>query len=308
MDDLKALSTLARVVEAGSFRQAALELGVAPQATSKTVRQLEAELGVRLLHRTTRKLSLTDEGALLLEQVRPALASIRSAMSEIQSARREVGGTLRVTAPRSVGLHLVLPLVAPFMQEYPELAVDLELEDRFTDIVAEKIDVGFRMGAGMDRNVVARRLMDIQQWVCASPEYIARHGAPKRWPDLAAHRCTGFRHANTGKLMPWEYAEREQMAYTDVAARFATNDVDAEASAVLAGIGIGQIPNYIAAPLIREGRLVHLLTRHTSQRIGLFLYYPQRTHLPQRTRRFIDFAVDRLQAAARAPAGKNSAR
>lgn len=299
MDDLKALSTLARVVETGSFRRAALELGVAPQATSKTIRQLEAQLGVRLLHRTTRKLSLTDEGAQLLAQVRPALSSIRAAMDELQSSRREVGGTLRITAPRSVGQHLVLPLLPPFMQEHPGLTVDLELEDRFTDVVAEKIDVGFRMGPGMDRNVVARRLMEIQQWICASPEYLERHGRPRRWEDLSRHRCTGFRHANTGKLMPWEYSDQDETAYTEVAARFATNDIDAEASAVLAGIGIGQIPNYVAAPLIREGRLVHLLAKHSSERIGLYIYYPQRAHLPARTRRFIDFAVARLQAAGR---------
>lgn len=295
MDDLKALSTLARVVETGSFRRAALELGVAPQATSKTVRQLEAQLGVRLLHRTTRKLNLTDEGAALLAQVRPALSAIRSAIDALQAARGEVGGTLRITAPRSVGQHLVLPLLPPFMQAHPDVTVELELEDRITDLVADRIDVGFRMGAAMDRNVVARRLMDIQQWICASPAYLERHGRPRRWEDLARHRCTGFRHANTGRLMPWEYAEGDETAFTEIPARFATNDVDAEASAVLAGVGIGQIPNYIAAPLMRDGRLVHLLPKHISARIGLYVYYPQRAQLPQKVRRFIDFTVARLQ-------------
>lgn len=297
MDDLKALSTLARVVEAGSFRRAALDLGVAPQATSKTVRQLEAQLGVRLLHRTTRKLSLTDEGARLLAQVRPALSAIRSAMSETRAAHQEVGGSLRITAPRSVGQHLVLPLAARYMDAHPDVGVDLELEDRLTDIVEERIDVGFRMGAGLDRNVVARRLMDIQQWVCASPAYLERHGRPRCWDDLAQHHCTGFRPASTGRLMPWEYADGDATVYADIAARFATNDVDAEASAVLAGMGIGQIPDYIAAPLIEAGRLERLLPAHGSERIGLYIYYPQRAHLPQRTRRFIDLALTGLQAA-----------
>jgi DNA-binding transcriptional LysR family regulator len=294
MDDLKALSTLARVVESGSFRRAAVALGVAPQATSKTVRQLEARLGIRLLHRTTRRLSLTDEGAQLLAQVRPALASIRSAMEGLQSARSAVEGTLRVTSPRSVGQHLVLPLIAPFMAQHPGLRVELELEDRITDVTAEKIDVGFRVGAGMDRNVVARRLMDIQHWICASPEYLERHGRPRSWEDLTRHRCTGFRHVNTGRLMEWEYQDQGETTYRDMPARFETNDVDAEASAVLAGIGIGQIPSYIAAPLIRDGRLVHLLVKHTSERIGLYLYYAQRSHLPARARKFIDFAVAQL--------------
>lgn len=296
MDDLKALSTLARVVESGSFRRAAIELGVAPQAISKTVRQLEGQVGVRLLHRTTRRLSLTDEGEQLLGRVRPALSAIRSAMDDLQSARTDAGGTLRVTAPRSVGLHLVLPLVGVFMEQHPEVRVELELEDRITDVTGGKIDVGFRVGPGMDRNVVARRLMDIQHWICASPGYLERHGRPRNWDDLAQHRCTGFRHVNTGKLMPWEYQEAGSMTYRDVPARFETNDVDAEAGAVLAGVGIGQIPSYIAAPLIHEGRLVHLLARHTTERIGLFIYYAQRTHLPARARLFIDFAVARLLA------------
>jgi DNA-binding transcriptional LysR family regulator len=139
--------------------------------------------------------------------------------------------------------------------------------------------------------------MDIRQWICASPAYLERHGRPRRWEDLARHRCTGFRHANTGRLMPWEYAEGDETAFTDIPARFAANDIDAEASAVLAGIGIGQIPNYIAAPLVRDGRLVHLLPKHVSARIGLYLYYPQRAQLPQKVRRFIDFSVSRLQGA-----------
>jgi DNA-binding transcriptional LysR family regulator len=296
MDDLKALSTLERVVETGSFRKAAAELGVAPQATSKTIRQLETHLSVRLLHRTTRQLSLTDEGAQLLAQVRPALSAIRAAMQGVQAAREEVAGTLRVTAARSVGQHLVLPLIGPFMEAHPALRVELELEDRITDITAEKIDVGFRVGPAMDRNVVARRLADIQHWICASAGYVQRHGRPRSFEDLAHHRCTGFRHAGTGRLMPWEYSDQGEVSLRDVPARFQTNDIDAEVGAVLAGVGIGQLPSYVAAPFVREGRLVHLLSRHTSERIGLYVYYAQRAHLPPRARLFIDFAAQRLRA------------
>lgn len=294
MDDLRALSTLARVVESGSFRRAAVDLGVAPQATSKTVRQLEAQLGVRLLHRTTRKLSLTDEGAQLLAQIRPALSTIHTALGELRSARQDVVGTLRITAPRSVGQHLVLPLVGPFLDLHPSLQLQLELEDRFTDVTLAKIDVGFRVGPAMDRNVVARRLIDIQQWICASPEYLERHGRPKSWDELLRHRCTGFRHVNTGRVLPWEYQLHGETTYRDVPARFETNDVDAEVLAVLSGIGIGQLPSYVARPLVEQGRLVHLLVRHTSERMGLYIYYAQRTHLPARSRKFIEFAVARL--------------
>jgi DNA-binding transcriptional LysR family regulator len=294
MEDLKALATLARVVESGSFRKAAMEMGVAPQATSKTVRLLEEQLGVRLLHRTTRKLSLTEEGAQLIAQIAPALANIRTAVEELQHARLEVGGTLRITAPRSVGQHFIVPLVPEYMALYPDVRVELELEDRITDSVLERVDVGFRMGPSVDRNVVARRLMDIQQWVCASPDYIEQHGKPRTWADLAKHRCTGFRHTNKGRIMPWEYTDKGEVTYTDMAPRFVTNDVDAEMWAILDGAGIGQIPSYIAQPMVESGRLVHLLKNHVTERIGFYIYYPQRNQMPQRARRFIDFVIERV--------------
>jgi len=294
MEHLKALATLDRVVESGSFRQAAIEMGVAPQATSKTVRQLEQQLGIRLLHRTTRKLSLTEEGAQLLAQVAPALANIRTAVEELQNARKEVGGTLRISGPRSVGQHFIVPLIPEYMSLYPDVRVELELEDRITDRVLERVDVGFRMGPSVDRNVVARRLMDIQQWVCASPDYIEKYGRPRRWADLATHRCTGFRHSNSGRVMPWEYTDQGEVTYTDMAPKFVTNDVDAEMWAVLGGAGIGQIPSYIAQPMVDSGRLVHLMKSHVTERIGFYIYYPQRNQLPQRTRRFIDFVVEKV--------------
>lgn len=298
MDQLKALETFVRVVHAGSFRQAAFTLGVAPQATSKSVRQLEAALGVRLLHRTTRKLSLTEEGEQLLAQITPAFGHIQQALQEMQHQHREVGGTLRVTAPRAIGMHMILPLISAFMAEYPEVRVELELEDHLTDHVLERVDLGFRMSAGMDRNVIARRLMDISQWVCAAPSYLAAHGTPESWAALATHRCTGFRHANSGRIMPWERVAHDEVSYTEFRPCFTSNDLDAEVHAVVAGVGIGQLPSFIAQPLVAAGQLVHVLQQHETARIGLFIYYPQRQHLPQRARRFIDFVIQRMQAAS----------
>ncbi|MBB3178128.1 LysR family transcriptional regulator [Variovorax sp. Sphag1AA] len=295
MDEFKALAAFAGVVEAGSFRRAAVQQGLAPQAVSKTVRQLEDRLGVRLLHRTTRKLSMTEEGARLFAQVQPGIAALRHAVESTKEARTGVEGVLRVTASRSIGLRIVVPLIEPFMAEHPDVRVELELEDRITDLVAQRIDVGFRVGAQLDRNYVARRLADIRHCICASPGYIERFGRPRTWADLARHRCTGFRHVNTGKLMPWEYLEGQETAFRDVPAVFSTNDVDAEVQAVLTGIGIGQLPGYAAMPLIQAGLLVQLLPRHTSERIGLYVYYLQGARLPARARAFIDFASARLK-------------
>ncbi|MBO9647497.1 MAG: LysR family transcriptional regulator [Variovorax sp.] len=295
MDEFKALASFAGVVEAGSFRRAAVQQGLAPQAVSKTVRQLEDRLGVRLLHRTTRKLSMTEEGARLFAQVQPGIAALRQAVESTKEARTGVEGVLRVTASRSIGLRIVVPLIEPFMAQHPDVRVELELEDRITDLVAQRIDVGFRVGAQLDRNYVARRLADIRHCICASPGYIKRFGRPRTWADLARHRCTGFRHVNTGKLMPWEYLDGAETAFRDVPAVFSTNDVDAEVQAVLTGVGIGQLPGYAAMPLIEAGLLVQVLPRHTSERIGLYVYYLQGARLPARARAFIDFASARLK-------------
>jgi DNA-binding transcriptional LysR family regulator len=294
MDELKALDTLARVVHAGSFRQAAMEMGVAPQATSKAVRQLEAHFGVRLLHRTTRQLSLTEEGAQLIAQIAPALHSIRQAVEGLKDARQAVSGVLRVTAPRSVGRHFVLPLMPKFMSRHPALRVEFELEDRMSDAVLDRVDVGFRMGPAVAQQVVARRLLDIHQWVCAAPSYIERHGRPRHWADLARHRCTGFRQASSGRVMPWEFSRQGETVYTDVMPHLVINDVDAELDAVLGGAGIGQVPAYIAQPHVEAGRLVHLLKGHATERIGFHIYYPQRSQMPQRVRTFIDFMIEHL--------------
>jgi DNA-binding transcriptional LysR family regulator len=311
MDEFKALATFVGVVEAGSFRRAAVQQGLAPQAVSKAVRLLEDRLGVRLLHRTTRKLSTTEEGARLFAQVQPGLATLRQAVESTKQSRTGVEGVLRVTAPRSVGLRIVVPMIEPFMAQHPGLQVELELEDRITDLVASRIDLGFRVGAQVDRNYVARRLADIQHCICASPGYVERFGRPRTWADLARHRCTGFRHVNTGKLMAWEYLDGAETAFREVPAVFSTNDVDAEVQAVLAGIGIGQLPGYAAVPLIEAGLLVQLLPRHTSERIGLYVYYLQGARLPARARAFIDFVSARLKDSdhfavgrARAPASK----
>jgi len=308
MDEFKALATFAGVVEAGSFRRAAVQQGLAPQAVSKAVRQLEDRLGVRLLHRTTRKLSMTEEGARLFAQVQPGLATLRHAIEATKQARSGVAGVLRVTAPRSIGLRIVVPMIEPFMAQHPEVRIELELEDRITDLVAARIDVGFRVGAELDRNYVARRLADIQHCICASPGYVERFGRPRSWAELARHRCTGFRHVNTGKLMPWEYLDGTETAFRDVPAIFSTNDVDAEVQAVLTGIGIGQLPSYAAMPLIRAGLLVQLLPRHTSERIGLYVFYLQGARLPARARAFIDFASAHLKDRDRfAPARPRTA-
>jgi DNA-binding transcriptional LysR family regulator len=295
MDELRAITTFVRAAELGSFNKAALAQGTTPQAVSKTVRQLEHHLGVRLFHRTTRKSTLTEEGQQLLESVRESLDGLVAALNRARSAAREDEGSIRISAGGAVACKVLMPLVAEFSQRYPKVEFDLVLEDRITDAVSERIDIGFRAGNAPVSQVVTRRLFPVQLIVCASPGYLAAHGAPQQPEDLARHRCIGYRQPGTGRSFPWEFYINGETVLQTVPAVLCASDPQAEMQAALMGMGIGQIDSINAAIPIRAGQLVPLLVNHVSDRMGLYLYYAQRTDMPGRVRRFIDFVVERLK-------------
>lgn len=294
MNEVRAISVFVRAATLGSLRKAAVELGISPQATSHAVMQLEKSLGVRLFHRTTRKLSLTEEGERLLQGVEPALAMLSSAIDDTRRSKQEVAGPLRVSAPAALGRAVLWPAILEFAARYPDVQFDVRFDDRFTDLVGDRADIGFRGGSPPSEGAIARRLLPIQLIVCASPAYIEQHGTPKTIDDLDAHRCTGYRRANTGKQAPWEFLVDGEIVYREIVASLCANDIDAETEAVLAGIAIGQLGSFSAVSHIRAGRLVPLLTQHVIQRESIYVYYRHRTEQPLRVRTFIDFVVGRL--------------
>ncbi|MES2071957.1 MAG: LysR family transcriptional regulator [Pseudomonadota bacterium] len=294
MDEMRAISTFIKTASMGSFRKAAIAQGITPQAASKAVLQLEKELGVRLFHRTTRKLSLTEEGIQFLEAARPGLESLNDAVRQVRQSTEGMEGSLRISAPRSLGLQVLVPQFLRFAEKYPAVQLDVQLDDRFSDLVPERIDVGFRAGGMPDGRMIARRLMSIQHIICAAPAYLEKHGAPASIADLMRHRCTGYLLPNTGKLMPWEFQVGEEIHYRDIPAVIRSNDTQAETDAVLAGVGIGQLGSFNAVPLIRSGRLVPLLTEHITERWTLHLYYGNRANMTLRLRTFIDFMAEHL--------------
>ncbi|GAB3252508.1 LysR family transcriptional regulator [Chitinimonas naiadis] len=295
MDELRAISIFVKATELGSFNKVAEVQNTTPQAVSKTIRQLEQHLGLRLFHRTTRKSSLTDEGLSFLEAVRPSLEGLVTAVTRARSAVQDEMGLVRVTAGGAVGRKVLVPMLAEFQENYPQIQLDLLLEDRFSDMVGERLDVGFRAGNVPDAQVVSRHLFPIQQIVCAAPAYLQRHGVPRNMQELQAHRCTGYRQPGTGRPMPWEFQIDGSTVYQSIPAVLCSNDPEAEMHLVLAGMGIGQIDSINAAAAIRDGRLVPLLVDSISSRMGLYVYYPQRADMPGRVRRFIDFSVERLR-------------
>lgn len=294
MNEIRAITTFVRAATLGSLRRAAVDQGISPQAASHAVMQLEKELGVRLFHRTTRKLSLTEEGQRLLESVRPALATLSSALDEARRSKEEVGGLLRVSAPRAFGMPVLWPYFEEFQRLYPNVQIEAQFDDHFTDLVTERADVGFRGGPPPSGGSIARRLLPIQLIVCAAPDYIERHGAPRTIEELAQHRCTGFRRANTGKLAQWQFRIGDEIVYRDVPPAICVNDTEMETQAVLSGLGIGQLGSFNAAPHIRSGRLVALLTQHITEYGMLYIYYGNRTEQPLRVKTFIDFMIGHM--------------
>ncbi|WP_082721851.1 LysR family transcriptional regulator [Burkholderia sp. RF2-non_BP3] len=295
MDTSRVLSIFLAVAKAKSFTQAAQETGVVTGVVSRSIAQLEAHLGVRLLNRTTRRVSLTDEGQQLFDLADAGLSLLEEAMDKTRYASKEVKGNIRISAPRSLAGPFVLPCVAGFQRLHPDVHFEFILDDHFTDLVEARIDVGFRVGTEPTQNVVVRPLGRFPLIICASPEYVARNGQPKNLEELVTYRCTGFRHPNSGRAVPWEVQVNDELVYHDVPASMIFNDIESEANAVRLGMGIGQLPAYTVEADIRAGTLVQLLPEHVSSRLGVFMYYPQRQRIPSRVREFIDYAVDNLQ-------------
>lgn len=294
MDELKAISNFVRAVEYGSFNKAAEAQNTTPQAVSKAIRQLERHLGVRLFHRTTRKNSLTPEGERFFASVKPSLEGVIDAVTQARSAVREDEGIIRISAAGTVGRKVLAPLLAEYQHLHPLIQIDLLLEDRFTDIVQERIDVGFRSGNPPEAQVIARRLFPIQQIACASPEYLRLNGIPREPHDLLKHRCTGYRQPGNGRPMPWEFDISGTSVFQSLPVIMSTNDPEVEMLSVISGTGIGLIDSINAHAPICQGCLVPVLTSLVSERMGLYLYYGHRADMPARVRHFIDFATRKL--------------
>lgn len=294
INELRAIATLAKAVELGSIRKAAISQGVTAQAASQSLAQLEEHLGVRLLNRTTRSLSLTDEGQRLLETAQPALATLDRALAQARESKDDIGGTLRIVGPQSSFAPLLMPVLDEFCRRYPAIQPEVQLDDGKSNWVLDRVDVGFRIGASTDEGVIARRLFPVQLMICASPAYLERHGTPRTLDDLQQHRCSAFRHPSTGQVLPWYLNVAGELVHRHVSPAWSTNDTELELQATLAGQLIAQIANLSATSHLRAGRLVPVLLEHMTDHIGLHLYYGSRESQPKRVRAFIDLALEML--------------
>lgn len=294
INELRTISVFVTAAELGSLRKAAAALNITPQAASQALAQLEQHLDVRLFHRTTRSMALTDEGQRFLDEAQPSLAGLRRALLSARQAREEIAGPLRIVGPRSTFQVLLWRLVDAFCEQHPGVVPDVQLDDRVGNWVEDRVDVGFRLGLSPQDGVIARRLFPVQLVLCAAPDYLRRHGTPDNLAALAGHRCSVYRNTGTGRVVPWRFKVGDDEVEQAVVPALSTNDEIVELHAVVDGRVIGQLAGLTAAPYIRSGQLVPLLVDHVPDRASYFVYYGSRNALPARVRAFIDFVVERL--------------
>lgn len=313
----RGLEMFVKVAQRGSYRAAAADLGVSPQAVSKGIDALERELKLWLFRRSTRRLALTEDGERLLPLALQALESTGAFYAAAAPEDAAVAGPVRIAAPLAMGHELTTPLVLELARRYPLLEPELLLQDSLSDVVADRIDVGLRGGQPDDPRLLVLPVAPVQLLVCASPDYLARHGTPARWEDLARHRLTAYRKSTTGRLMPWERRlPSGEVVYDHLPACFTVNTVAAEVQAVLAGVGIGQLAGFSAAAHLRSGALRLLFPEAITAQYQLFLYRLRRDRMPARVRVVFEFLAERLvghpdlallpgelQAFSAAPAG-----
>lgn len=287
--ELSHLPVFAAVARNGSFRAAARELGIAPSAVSHAVSALEARLGVRLLARTTRSVALTEEGAVLLERLRPALSEIDLALTQAVEARDRPAGNLRLNVPRTAAELALAPRLGAFAAAYPDIRLEIVNEDRFTDVVEGGFDAGVRLGESLQRDMIAVRIgPQLRSAVVAAPSYIESRALPRHPRDLAGHRCIRFRFSS-GAIYRWEFEKAGEEVVMDVDGPLILGEDRGIVQAALDGAGIAFLfEDYVRQPLA-EGRLVRMLEDWCPPFDGFFVYYPSRKQMRPALRAFVDF-------------------
>lgn len=277
-DELGDLAILLAVAEERSFTRAAVQLGTSQSAVSQAVRRLEAHLGVALLARTTRSVSPTEAGELLLATLRPALGDIRERLTQLSNMRERPAGLVRITTSRHAADTLLWPAVDRVLADYPDIEIELSIDGALTNIVEDRFDAGVRLGESLERDMIAVRIgPDLRMAVVGSPGYFARHAVPKTPRELIAHRCINLRMATRGNLYAWEFEKGDQTLNVRVEGSLIVNDSAIALRAALAGHGLAcVIEDQTLLDHIASGSLVRVLGDWCPPFAGHHLYYPNR--------------------------------
>lgn len=291
LNQLDGLMAFWKVAEHRGFTAAAAELEVSPSALSQAIRQLEARLGVRLLNRSTRSVSLTEAGEAYLARVSPALSQVLVAGEELNVLQGGPTGTLRINAARISTAMVLQPLLAGFLRENPNVRVELTNDEGFVDIVEQGFDAGVRMGESLHKDMIAIPLGGPATFiVVASPDYLKRSPALRHPDDIAQHNCVRFRFAATGAIHRWEFLVNDKVVEYDVPGNLTITDSMFGLEAALEGIGLAYTYESLAQPHIKAKRLKRVLADYSPTFPGFYLYYPSRHDQPSKLKAFIEYA------------------
>lgn len=294
MDQLSDIAIFVRVVEAGSFTAAADALRMSQPAVSRRVSALERRLGVRLLQRTTRRLSLTEAGRTLFGRAQRSLADLDEATREVAHHQARPRGTLRVTAPVAFTVLHVAPLVGDFVRRYPEVRPELILDDRHVDLVEEEFDLAIRITELQDSSLVAVRLASSRHVVCAAPSYLARRGVPQSPDELVHHDCLVYTFSRTPGRWTFRRPGGREPLVVPVQGPVQSNNALVNKAAAVAGLGLVYLPTFYVGDELRSGALQPVLGRFVPATHGVYAVYPQRRGLPPKVRVFVDFLRSQL--------------
>ncbi|MDX7987521.1 LysR family transcriptional regulator [Xenorhabdus sp. 12] len=293
---MREMAIFAKVVETGSFSETARQLAATPSAISRSVARLEKALGIRLLQRTTRKLRLSEGGEKVYAHCLEMLHAAQEVMTISGNFNPEPQGLIRVSVPKAIGRFVVHPHIPNFLDRYPEVDVNLRLDDRYVDLIDDQVDLAIRITNQPPSGLMGRRLLNIWHMLCATPEYLAKHGTPQHPNDLRTHSCI-YLGEEPGDSR-WRFTQGSKMATVNVHGRYAANHTGVRLDAVLQHIGIGSLPYFTAKHALQQGQLVQVLPdwNFKANYSGeLWILYPPTRHLPPKLRVFIEFLAERLR-------------
>ena len=301
MDKLNALKLFAQVAERGSFAATANHLGLAPSTVSKAISRLEQDLQLVLFYRTTRQLTLTKPGEYYLATARRLINELEQCEQSLQLNNNALAGSIKVNAPVSYGTLYLNPMIANFHERYPDITLDISYQDAYVDMIAEGIDVSFRSGSISDSGLIAKQLSPMDFLICASPSYIQKYGRPKTYAELDQHAWIRFRYRQTGKLHPIFVHEDGQERALDPSREWIVDDGESLLTLCMQGVGLTQIPHFIAKRGLESGNIVPLFEHFRSSNFGIWVIYPERSYLPAKIRVFIEFIQAELKKNGETP-------
>ncbi|WP_413112461.1 LysR substrate-binding domain-containing protein [Thaumasiovibrio sp. DFM-14] len=288
MSHWEGISEFVAVAETNSFTRAATKLATSVAQISRRVSSLENRLAVKLLHRTTRKVSLTEAGQLYYEHCRPLVEGLENAEFAIHQMQSSPKGLLRITAPVTYGEQQLAPLITSFMLLHPQLELDLVLTNQKLDLIEQGLDLAIRLGKLEDSGLMARRLSERQLYVCASPGYIAQHGEPYSLSELTQHQCL------IGSQDHWRFKEQGRSRSVRVQGKMRCNSGPALLDAAIRGIGLVQLPGYYVNPHLNAGTLIEVMPQYRDDKEGIWALYPANRHLSPKVRMLIDFLIEQF--------------